>query len=229
MRVGTVIQPLAFVPHQRAGLACPQLPGDLLRVERRNRAILPSVDLWLRYAGSSAHGFAAFENTTYTKEFAMTAALDPGRPFTGSERELLENTLDLNRRELVRVVEHLSESQSREKRVPSLTTPVSLIKHCAAAERIWFQRTLAGTSVEDCDGHAVGGDGSYHVPEDETLAKVITEYGAACRRSTEIAARFHLDDVVEHHVVGTVSLRFIYLGMIAEVARHAGHADILTE
>jgi hypothetical protein len=26
-----------------------------------------------------------------------------------------------------------------------------------------------------------------------------------------------------------VSLRFIYLGMIAEVARHAGHADILAE
>ena len=27
----------------------------------------------------------------------MTAALDPGRPFTGSERELLENTLDRRR------------------------------------------------------------------------------------------------------------------------------------
>jgi len=26
-----------------------------------------------------------------------------------------------------------------------------------------------------------------------------------------------------------VSLRFIYLGMIAEVARHTGHADILAE
>jgi hypothetical protein len=26
-----------------------------------------------------------------------------------------------------------------------------------------------------------------------------------------------------------VSLRFIYLGMTAEVARHAGHADILAE
>jgi hypothetical protein len=26
-----------------------------------------------------------------------------------------------------------------------------------------------------------------------------------------------------------VSLRFIYLGLIAEIARHAGHADILVE
>lgn len=32
------------------------------------------------------------EKPTHTEEFDMTAALDPGRPFTGNERELLENT-----------------------------------------------------------------------------------------------------------------------------------------
>ena len=52
---------------------------------------------------------------------------------------------------------------------------------------------------------------------------------AACRRSDELAAKHDLDDTVEHHHVGTVSLRFIYVGMIAEVSRHAGHADILVE
>jgi Protein of unknown function (DUF664) len=159
----------------------------------------------------------------------MTAALNPGRPFTGTERALLENTLELNRTELVRAVEGLSDTQARERRVPSLTTPISLIKHCATAERIWFQRTLAGMTTEECDGHAVGGDGSFHVRDDETLADVITEYRAACRRSDELAADCELDDLVEHHIVGTVSVRFIYLGMIAEVARHAGHADILVE
>jgi Protein of unknown function (DUF664) len=86
------------------------------------------------------------ENTSYTEEFAMTAALDPGRPFTGSERELLENTLTLNRRELLRAVEHLSDTQARDRLVLSLTTPISLLKHCAAAKRIWFPRTLAGIS-----------------------------------------------------------------------------------
>jgi Protein of unknown function (DUF664) len=159
----------------------------------------------------------------------MTAALGPGRPFTGGERDLLQNTLELNRTELVRAVEHFSDTQAREKLVPSLTTPISLIKHCAAAERIWFQRTLAGMSIDECDGHATGGDGSFHVADDETLADVINEYVAACQRSNELAADFQLDDTVEHHLVGTVSLRFIYLGMIAEVARHTGHADILAE
>jgi uncharacterized damage-inducible protein DinB len=116
----------------------------------------------------------------------MTAALDPGRPFTGSERELFENTLDLNRRELVRAVERLSDIQARQKLVPSLTTPISLIKHCAAAERIWFQRTLAGLRIDECDGHATGGDGSFHVADNETLADVIAAYAAACQRSNEL-------------------------------------------
>jgi hypothetical protein len=171
---------------------------------------------------------ADIENTS-KKEFVVTAALDAGRPFTGGERELLVNTLDLNRAELVRAVERLSDAQAREKLVPSLTTPISLIKHCAAAERIWFQRTLAGMSIDACDGNAVGGDRSFQVADDESLADVIAEYRAASRRSNELAAEFSLDHLVEHHVVGTVSLRFIYLGMIAEVARHAGHADILAE
>jgi len=153
----------------------------------------------------------------------------PGRPFTGSERELLENTLDLNRAELVRAVEGPSEAQAREKRVPPLTTRISLIKHCGAAERIWLKRTLAAISIDECDGHATGGDGSFRVAGDETLADVITEYAAACRRCNELAADYELDDLVAHHLIGTVSLRFIYLGMIAEVARHAGHADILAE
>jgi hypothetical protein len=106
---------------------------------------------------------------------------------------------------------------------------MSLIKHCAAAERIWFQRTLAGRHLEDCAGHAIGGDGSFHVAENETLAQVIAEYAAACVTSDEIAADYALADTAEHSLIGTVNLRFIYLGMIGEVARQAGHADILAE
>ncbi|OIN80210.1 mini-circle protein [Mycobacterium malmoense] len=147
----------------------------------------------------------------------------------GSEREQLENTLDLNRSELVRAVKGLTGAQARQRLVPSLTTPISLIKHCAAAERIWFQRTLGGMSIEECSGHALGGEGSFFVADYETLADVIAEYAAACDRSREIAAQYHLDDVAEHHIVGGVSLRFIFIGMIAEVARHVGHADILAE
>lgn len=159
----------------------------------------------------------------------MTAALTPGRPFTGSERQLLEDTLRLQRSELVAAVSGLSDHQARLRLVPSLTTPLSLVKHCAAAERIWFQRTLAGRSIDRCNGQAVGGDASFHVGDHETLAEVVAEYGIACATSDDIAARHDLDATADHSVVGTVNLRFIYLGLIAETARHAGHADILVE
>jgi hypothetical protein len=159
----------------------------------------------------------------------MTAALTSDRPFSGTERQLLEDTLALHRRELVTAVEDLTNAQARQRLVPSLTTPISLVKHCAAAERIWFQRTMAARRLEDCTGPAVGGDGSFYVADDETLAHVIAEYAAACATSDEIASTHDLDDTAEHSIVGTVNLRFIYLGMIAETARHAGHADILAE
>lgn len=42
----------------------------------------------------------------------------------------------------------------------------------------------------------------------------------------DIADRHDLDDTADHSLVGAVSLRFIYRGLIAE---HAGHADILVE
>ncbi len=159
----------------------------------------------------------------------MTAVLGPGRPFTGNERDLLESTLELHRAELVAAVQSLSHARARQQLVPSLTTPISLIKHCAAAERIWFQRTLAAMPAEDCDGHSIGGDSSFHVTADDTLAGVIAEYDAARGKSRQIAAGHSLDETAEHRLVGTVSLRFIYLCMIGDIARHAGQADILVE
>lgn len=91
----------------------------------------------------------------------------------------MENTLDLNRTELVRAVGQFSDTQARERLVPPLTTLISLVKHCAAAERIWFQRTLAGKSIDACDVHAEGGDGSFHVAEHETLGEDVDGYAAA--------------------------------------------------
>ncbi|WP_369827283.1 DinB family protein [Mycobacterium sp. E1386] len=123
----------------------------------------------------------------------------------------------------------LSDAEARMRWVPSLTTPLSLVKHCAAAERIWFQRTLAGWHVDDCTGQAVGGDASFYVGDGETLREVVAEYQAACAISDDIAARQDLDDTADHSLVGAVNLRFVYLGLIAEIARHAGHADILVE
>ena len=70
----------------------------------------------------------------------------------GTERELIEAMLDQNREALIETVRGLSEADARRRLVTSLTTPISLIKHAAAAERIWFQRFWAGLDASECDG-----------------------------------------------------------------------------
>ncbi len=147
----------------------------------------------------------------------------------GPERELLEAMLDRNRLALVENTRGLSEADARRRLVSSLTTPIALVKHAAVAERRWFQWLVAGLDAAEIDGPSTPGDASFAVADDETVADVIAEYERTSARSREIAAAFSLDDRWTHPVVGEVSLRFIYLFLIEEFARHTGHGDILRE
>ncbi|MFI6166102.1 DinB family protein [Nocardia sp. NPDC051052] len=153
----------------------------------------------------------------------------PARITAGPERTLLENTLDRGRAALVEKVRELSAEQSRRRLVASATTPIGLIKHAAAAERIWFQHYLAGLPEAECDGYATPGAGSFAVSDDETLNDVIAEFERASRRSATIVAPYDLAHTVHHPRAGIVSVRWIYLFLIAEYGRHTGHADILVE
>lgn len=147
----------------------------------------------------------------------------------GDERTIIENMLDRNRRALIDTVRGLSEADARQRLVPSLTTPISLIKHAAGAERIWFQRFWAGLGESECDGYSNRDEGTFAVTDDESVAEVIAEFERASQRSREIAARFDLDDIKDNPREGTVSMRSTLLAMIEEFARHAGHGDILRE
>ena len=148
---------------------------------------------------------------------------------TGPERVVLEAMLDENRESLIQCVDGLSEEDARRRLVPSLTTPLGLLKHTTCAERSWFQRRLAALPEGEWDGYAYGDEPSWSLAETDTVASAIEEFQRAASRSREIAAAYDLDHTIEHDVMGTLSLRWIYLHMIEEVARHAGHADILRE
>ncbi|WP_405163667.1 DinB family protein [Nocardia sp. NBC_01499] len=147
----------------------------------------------------------------------------------GDERRLLEQMLDRNRAELANTLRGLSEEDARRRLVASLTTPIGLLKHAAVAQRIWFQHILAGLPESECDGGTTPGDASFVVGENETVADVIAEFDRGSERSRVIAADFDLDDIRTHPRLGEVSLRFIYLFLIEDFARHAGHGDILRE
>jgi hypothetical protein len=153
---------------------------------------------------------------------------NPTRITDGPERQLLEYLLDHTRAELIDTVRGLSEKEARCRLVPSMTTSIGLVKHAAFAERKWFQRILAELPDSECDGAMVG-EASFVVSDDETVADVIAEFERASERARTIAADIDLDAIRQHPVLGTISMRWIYLLMIQEFARHAGHSDILRE
>jgi hypothetical protein len=145
------------------------------------------------------------------------------------EREILEVFLEHHRGALSGKLRGLSEEDARRRLVPSLTTLLGLVSHAAAVERNWFQHYLGGKPREEIAGNARGDDPSWDVGADKTLGGVIAEFESACAASRQIAAGFALDQTVPHDQLGQVSLRFIYVNIIAEYARHAGHADIIRE
>jgi hypothetical protein len=120
----------------------------------------------------------------------------PARITVGDERTLLESMLDHNRAALIETVRGLSEEQARRRLVASATTPIGLIKHAAAGERIWFQHYLSGLPESECDGYARRGEGSFAVSDDETLSDVIAEFERASRRSRSIAEQYDLEHTV---------------------------------
>ena len=146
---------------------------------------------------------------------------------TAAERPMLEKWLDVMRDAVVAKIDGLSEEDIRRRLVPSLTTVGGVVKHLRWVEFGWFEQLLGARSGDNRRAHPR--DWEFTVQPDDTGASLIAEYRAACARSREIAAGFSLDDVVPQYSMGEVSVRWIFVHLVEETARHAGHLDILRE
>ena len=148
------------------------------------------------------------------------------------ERTTLETFLDFYRDAVKAKVRGLSDEDARRKLVPSATTPAGLIKHLRRVEASWFQHRLDRIPVEDLPALRSWDrvtENDFLIEPDESVEDLIALYDEQCAQSRKTAARYSLDDVIEHPEAGKLSLRWIYVHMIEETARHAGHADILRE
>ena len=147
---------------------------------------------------------------------------------TAGEREQIESFLHDNRVEVASLLLELTEEQARRRLVPSRTTLLGLVKHAAFVERVWFDVALAGRSRAEL-GLPDSAEESFELTEDDTVDSVTRLYRQAWASAVEVAADHRLGDLAMHNRRGPVSLRWIYLHMIRELARHAGHGDILRE
>ena len=143
------------------------------------------------------------------------------------ERETLESFLDDYRDIVVRKASGLSDADARRRLVSSATTVGGLVKHLRWAEYGWFDQLLQKTLDDNRRPHDRGWE--FEFLPDESLVTLLSEYRTQCERSRRLAAAYPLDHPVTHRRLGPVSLRWIYLHMIEETARHCGQLDILRE
>lgn len=150
------------------------------------------------------------------------------RVLVADERASLAAFLDSYRAIMKAKVAGLSDADARRSFVPTGTSIGGLLKHLRWAEQLWFCRGIAGIPADQLPPRPTR-DIEFRMTDGETVADLIADYDAQCAMSREIAATHELTDTFAHHRRGEVSLRWAYLHMIEETARHAGHADILRE
>jgi gluconokinase len=150
-------------------------------------------------------------------------------PKTGDERAMLQGLLDHHRRTLLRKCTGLTAEQMAEASVPpSNLTLLGLVRHMTEVERSWFRDRFAGEPVDFPYYRDDRPDADF---EDLDPARAAEEYArlpAEWELSDAAVADASLDDTFTCH--GTErTLRWLYLHMIEEYARHNGHADLLRE
>lgn len=162
----------------------------------------------------------------------MTDSTPAGRvdpPFVTGERAMLDAWLDFHRATLFWKCEGLSGEQlASRSSPPSTLSLLGLVRHMAEVERGWFadfmglDQTPIYCSEDDPDGDLDNLSADAVEADLETLRREIATY-------REHAPRFSLDDVRVDDRGRTIGLRWIYLHLIEEYARHNGHADFLRE
>jgi hypothetical protein len=159
---------------------------------------------------------------------------DPSRsdpPPVGDERTMLDSYLDFQRETFALKCADVADRKHSEKLVPPSGLSLhGLARHLAGVEGWWLHMQFAGDDVEilyysddDPNQDFDSLDGDF----DEALAV----WRAQVERSREIvAAASSLDDTGTRFADDTAfSLRWVLLRLIAEYARHNGHADLLRE
>ncbi|KIQ65364.1 Mini-circle protein [Kitasatospora griseola] len=162
----------------------------------------------------------------------MSTAERPVPPLNADERTTLESWLDFHRATLAMKCEGLDDEQAAVASVPpSGFTLIGLVQHMAEVERNWFRRVLAGEQVPpiyDPQADPDGPDGGFELGEGVTLQDTLAMWQAEVVRAREHSVGRALSNT-GRFMDQDVSLRWIYVHMIEEYARHNGHADLVRE
>ena len=148
----------------------------------------------------------------------------------GGERETLVSFLDWHRRTLELKCAGVAPGRLSECAVPpSALSLHGLVRHMAAVERWWFRIQFMGERLpllyytdDDPDLDFTGTDG-------DPAADLVVWHGEVEHSRRIVAAASLTDTGIRRRTGEPVALRTVLVHMIAEYARHNGHADLLRE
>lgn len=160
----------------------------------------------------------------------MTQPLRTDPPVIAEERTMLESWLGYHRATLAIKCQDLTADQLRTASVPpSGMTLLGLVRHMTEVERGWFRITLAGEEPVRVYVTEEDPDKDFHHGDDADPGEAFAAWRAETAAADTVASTYSLDDLSLSSHRKNVSLRWIYLHMIEEYARHNGHADLIRE
>lgn len=149
---------------------------------------------------------------------------------TGPERPMLQSWLDFHRQTLLAKCSGLGTAQLKQCAIPPSSLSLhGLVRHMSEVERGWLRITAAGQRLAYLYCADTDPNGDF---DGIGTADPAADF-AVYRRETELAdaavAELPLDHRCRHPAGPEYSLRWVYLHLIEEYARHNGHADLLRE
>ena len=161
----------------------------------------------------------------------------PGQaPPKTDERELLLAYIAQQRDGVRNAAYGLTDEQARLTPAASALSVGGLVKHVIAMEEGWIDMVLQRDrgSQEESESNY---EDNFRLGQDETLADVLARYDAVAKETEAVVAAIDLDRPVPvpkgvpwfPDDVEAWSVRWVLLHLVEEIARHAGHADIIRE
>ena len=151
-------------------------------------------------------------------------------PTIGDERAMLEGWLEWHRQTLLMKLAGLTPEQLKRASVePSNLTLLGLLRHMTEVERVWFRTRAAGQDVHEVYCTDDDPDGDFDNVADADAEANYAAYLAELDGARKAAAGLPLNHEFSTSRRPAISLRWVYLHMIEEYARHNGHADLIRE
>ena len=146
------------------------------------------------------------------------------------ERAMLQGWLDFHRQTLRGKCAGLTADQLRLAAVePSGLTLLGLVRHLSTVERFWFREMVAGQRLPEIYVTDADPDADFNDLDTADAAADLRIFVDECAAADAAVAELGLDHLFRSRRGNELSLRWVYLHMIEEYARHNGHADLLRE